>query len=353
MADRLKVQNIDDLDVRALLTRKINEGGKEVGRVADWDCLKVHGQFNCVTNYKTGTVTVTKDSRTIIGSGTDWTQSMVGRYFQSSAGQNWYRIIRFVSTTELTLETPVTEASGAGKKYIIWKRFYAVPSLYRKIKVLGKWFGAERVEQRDDQYLIDRSPQMTEGEPTDAAESGSDQIESSYSDGTVSLTKDSNILTGSGTLWFNNADPGDRVNVGTRTFRVKRVESDTRIIMFNSSPTTIASSLNQAYTIEKDNPIIFQLYPVPDAGYVIPITGYMRILDLVNENKDRFPFPEEFDAAILDSAEAARMRELDDAKWIQKQLELKGRIIDLKAMMRPSVQRSRIMSPEIQSRSNL
>lgn len=353
LADRLKVQNKEDGTVRAILARKINEGGKEVGRVHDWDCLKAHSQINCVENYSAGTVTTTNGSRTVTGSGTTWTSAMVGRYFKSSAGDNWYRIVRFVSTTELTLETPVTESSGGGRTYDIWKRFYHVPSLFRSVKVLGKWIGEQRLEQRDAQHVADRSPQETEGEPTDAYEAGSNEFAEPYTTGTVSMTKDENVLTGSGTSWLGNVEPGERIVVGTRTLRVKRVESDTRIVMFNHAPVTIAPGLSQTYRIEEDNPIGFQFYPAPDDEYVIPVFGFMRVFDLVNEDRDRFPFPEEFDAAILDAAEASRMRELDDVKWVQKQLELKGRITDLKAAMRGSKSRLRIMKPEIPSRGRI
>lgn len=350
LADRLKVKDVDNLSVKAILARKINEASKEVGRIHDWSCLKIHGSFNATPNYVTGTVTITNDSRVITGSGTTWTASMVGRYFQSSAGANWYRIVAFNSATELVLETPIVETSGGGKTYKIWKRFYYLSSNVRTVKIFGKWLSDSRVEIRSDNYLIDREQDMTRtGTPEMAVEAGVDPFVSAYSTGTITLTKDSNVLTGVGTSWLENVESGERITVGKNYYRVKRVESDTRIVMWNYSTVTVSGS---TYTIEKDAPMGFQLFPVPDTSYVIPYVGYSRVFDMINENKDRPPYPEDFDVVILDGAEASRMRETDDVKWIQKSLEFKGRIIDLKAMMNQGKARVRQIVPDIDRRGS-
>lgn len=351
LGDRLDVKNIDDGTVRSILARKINEGMKEVGRAHDWDQLKIHGSFNTVGNYTSGTVTITNGSNVVTGANTVWTSAMVGRYFQSASGSNWYRIIAVNSNTQIVLETAIVESTGTPSSYAIWKRFYYLPSNLRKVKIFGRWLSGQRIEQISENSLIDRKvDQSIIGEPCEAIDSGVEPFESSYAAGTGSLTKDSNVMTGTGTAWLGNVFPGERIVLGGRTFRVKRIESDTSIVMLNYSTSTLTG---QTYTIEKDNSIGFQLYPSPDKGYVIPYIGYARVFDMVNEDKDRPPFPEDFDGAILDGAEASRMRDLDDAKWIQKQAEFKGRVIDLKAMMKTSKQRVMQLSPNILSRINI
>jgi len=72
-------------------------------------------------DYTTGTVTVTNGSATITGSGTTFTQAMVGRYFRVTDGSEglWYRIATFTSTTVLVLENIYEGTSGAAKTYEI------------------------------------------------------------------------------------------------------------------------------------------------------------------------------------------------------------------------------------------
>lgn len=77
-----------------------------------------------IADYTTGTVTATNNSQTITGSGTTWTEAMVGRWFivddPTAPGQGyWYRISAFTSTTSLTLETSYEATTVAGATYRI------------------------------------------------------------------------------------------------------------------------------------------------------------------------------------------------------------------------------------------
>ena len=347
LADRLGVQDIGTSAVRNLLKRKINESYKEIARVFDWEHLRNTGEILSVPNYTDGTISVTVGSRAVTGSGTAWTSAMVGRYFQPSSEGNWYRIIAVTSVTALTLQTPIAGSSFSGT-YKIWKRFYYLPSRVRKVHLLNKWTTDQELEGRSQEYLQDFNVNIANtGEPTDYAPYGSDDFESSYATGSVTLTKDSNVAQGSNTLWLDNAEEGDRFVVSGNNYRIKRVESDTRIILLNYSTVDVA---NQPYTISKDNRIGFQFYPSPATAMVLPYDYYKRVFDMINETKDRPEFPEDFDIAIVDGAEASRMRDLDDPKWLQKQLEFTARIKDLRAkymVHSPKLQQAR---PFIRSR---
>lgn len=347
LADRLGVQDIGKPDVRALLTRKINEAYKEVARVFDWEHLRNAGELPTVPNYQDGTAAVVNGSRGVTGSGTAWTAAMVGRYFQPPTGQNWYRIMAVTSTTSLTLQTAIVDTSGSGN-YTIWKRFYYLPSRVRKVHLLGKWTTDGALEGRSQDYFSQLSPNIAAtGEPTDYAPYGVDDFESSYVEGSVTLANDSNVAQGNGTSWLNNAEEGDRLIISGVTLRVKRVESDTRIVLLNSSTIDVE---NSAYTISKDSRIGFQFYPSPAKAYVLPYSYYKRVFDMVNENKDRSELPEDFDMAIADGAEASRMRDLDDAKWLQKQLEFTARIKDLRAKYMVHTPKLQQAKPFIRSR---
>jgi len=70
-------------------------------------------------DYTTGTVTVTNNSATVVGSGTTWTASMVGRWFKANSDQYWYRIASFTDTTHITLETVFEGSTLIGDTYVI------------------------------------------------------------------------------------------------------------------------------------------------------------------------------------------------------------------------------------------
>lgn len=347
LADRLGVQDIGKPAVRSLLIRKINESYKEIARIFDWELLRNYGEILTVANYTAGTATYSNGSRLVTGTGTVWTAAMVGRFFKPGTGQNWYRIIAVTSTTALTLQTPIAETGSSGV-YTIWKRFYYLPARVRKIHLLNKWTGEGELQGQSQDYLQDQTVNVANtGEPCDYAPFGVDDFESSYSAGSVSLLQDSNVATGTLTQWLDNVEEGDKLNVSGITLRVKRVESDTRIILLNYSTVTAETA---SYTITKDNRIGFQLYPSPSTAMVLPYDYYKRVFDMVNETKDRAEFPEDFDIAIVDGAEASRMRDLDDPKWLQKQLEWTARIKDLRAkymVHTPKLQQAR---PRIRSR---
>ena len=77
-----------------------------------------------VSDYTTGTVAVTQNSRQIVGTGTTFTPAMVGRWFSitdtTAPGQGfWYSIISYTDATHLNLNQPYTGTTEASATYII------------------------------------------------------------------------------------------------------------------------------------------------------------------------------------------------------------------------------------------
>jgi hypothetical protein len=77
-----------------------------------------------VADYTTGTALPTYCDATIVGTGTTWTQAMVGRWFSITdttvPGQGyWYRIASFTDATHLELNRPWVEATAATSNYRI------------------------------------------------------------------------------------------------------------------------------------------------------------------------------------------------------------------------------------------
>lgn len=345
LANRLKLSKDENLVV---FPRKINDAYKEIARAYDWEHLRRSGELETIPNYTTGTVSVTNGSFTVNGSGTVWTSAMEGRYFQSQGGTVWYRISKVQSNTQLTLLSPYLDLTASAQTYSIWKRFYYLYSEVHRILEFGSWIRTGDLVDRPATYTSDVQENIsTAGEPVTFSPYGADPFERSYTDsGTVTLTNNSNLLSGAGTTFLGNAEPGDILQVGSTYFRVKRVESDTAIRLTTSAISDLPGS---TYSISKDNPIGIQLYFAANASYLFPFTYSKRVYDMVNDN-DRPELPEDFDMAILDGAEASRLRELNDTRWINKLQEYKARIQDLMSQRFVSRPRARVMAPKIHSR---
>lgn len=73
-------------------------------------------------DYTTGTVTVTNGSAAVVGSGTTWTASMVGRVLFITDGSQdgmGYKISAFTDATHITLENYYGGTTGGAKTYLI------------------------------------------------------------------------------------------------------------------------------------------------------------------------------------------------------------------------------------------
>lgn len=74
-----------------------------------------------VDDVKAGTVTVANGSTTIVNSGSNFTNAMVGRWFQVTDGTdgNWYQIATYDSATQLELANYYQGISEGGGTYVI------------------------------------------------------------------------------------------------------------------------------------------------------------------------------------------------------------------------------------------
>lgn len=72
-------------------------------------------------DYLTGTVTVSNGSTTVTGSGTVFTATMVGQWFQTTDGtdENFYKVASFTSGTQVDLENFYQGTSGGSKTFRI------------------------------------------------------------------------------------------------------------------------------------------------------------------------------------------------------------------------------------------
>lgn len=66
-----------------------------------------------------GTVTVTKDSAAIVGSGTDWDSTIEGKYIRIGTNPKWYTIYEVTDTTHLSLTQRYREPTASGQQFDI------------------------------------------------------------------------------------------------------------------------------------------------------------------------------------------------------------------------------------------
>src|SRR3990167_577506 len=199
-----------ETDAKTVLKVKsaLNFGKSEVSKYALWKHLEVpNNELLIIPNYITGTATCTKDSRTVtIGGGGSGSADFVGRYF--SRDSRIYEIID-VSGNTLTLKTPFIEDSGTGSFYI-WKKWYRVPSDIKAV-----------LPQEDYSDM-----------PAPFEIMGYDSYRTDYSN-QVTVTKNSNVLTGSGFL--DVVYPGDYIQIDSGIYRVKVIRSDTNLLLTNKA----------------------------------------------------------------------------------------------------------------------
>ena len=74
---------------------------------------------NALTNYDTGTISVTNGSNTITGSGTTWVAGHTGKRIKIEGSDKVFTFT-YVSATSGTLDTTVDRSTASGLDYIIW-----------------------------------------------------------------------------------------------------------------------------------------------------------------------------------------------------------------------------------------
>ena len=306
----------DDQEIRIDIASYFNLAYQEVSYSYFWEYLKRTGEFVAIPNYTTGTVTVTNGSPTVTGSGTVWTSAMQGRYFQVQDSDNWYRIAFVNSSTELFLESNVVEDSNSGKTYKIWKRFNYLHSEVRvlasidDLNIVGRQLNAAMQSGwYNTRQKLRSFSQHSFYQPFTVY--GADPYKAIYSTGTGSITKDSNVFTGTGTEFLANAGKGDIIKISSQFHRILRVESATRIVMVNYASETVSGG----YEIFKDNPIGIQLHATIDRDVIVPYTYFKRVYDLKNEDLDRTELSDDFNLCILDRAQALKMKDDNNDKW--------------------------------------
>lgn len=83
--------------------------------------------------YSTGSVSVTQGSIAVVGVGTTFDISMIGKYIRFGVTRGWYQIADFVDATHITLESTYADVTRSDSSFFIATRYYDLPAGVRWI----------------------------------------------------------------------------------------------------------------------------------------------------------------------------------------------------------------------------
>lgn len=354
LGNRVKDFDVTQTANKDIAKRYINRAYKWIYRSHRWEFRRTTGQVVIIPNV-TGSCSFTKftgtnedSARTVTISGAS--DSYKGRYFQIDGSSDWHKILYVdVAANKLYLETPILDSSGT--TYQIWKRFYYLPGDVGYITDFGRWDQAYgRLDFKDFTALADQVPNVSDtGFPDNFVPFGDDKYETSYKTGTIQGNQDENIITGVGTTWLGNVLPGDLLLASTFALTVKRVETNTRIILQNyipSSGDTAAIPTGSTYEIKRNVSLGFAFYPSRNNYLTLPFVYMDRAFDMVHETKDRPNLPDDlFDDVILTRAEYNLRRDKGDSTWVSVAQLYEALLSAAKEKVKVVEQRSASFSP--------
>ena len=336
---RVKSLDVNKPETRVYGLYALNIAFGEIWRAAWWTYRKKLGQVTLIPKYTTGTCSYTQGTKTVSFSGATLISSMAGRFWKPNNSSNSYLII-YVSGSSIYLSTEISEATASGQTYEIWKRFYYLNS---DVDMVLDGFNHEEstvINQRGDSHISSEyGAAYGDGSTSLISEFGGNQFnDSEYSTGTISLTANNKIATGSGTSWLSSGvSAGDVLVKDSKEYYIKRVETDERIVLHNYAIADVAEG--SSYVIRKKTPVGVQFYKTSENYRLIDYTYLTKPWKFVNEDYEHFPMDDDFEKVILERAESVILGDIDkDQKWINKLNTYQGMLtvlIDKKDVIRP------------------
>jgi len=307
-----------DTTVAARLLRWINNARRVLYRERDWDALKSYYQLNKTPDYNTGTVAITQDARVVTGSGTTFTSKMVGSYinfdYDTSSQSEWYRIVKFNSSTEIVIEADFIGATQTAVSFAIRKIFYRVPAAAGKLKNVGS-FSTPRVitEVGDRNFLKNQSHyQVSQGNASVYQLTGIWDKSDTYTTGTVDAAINATVLVGTSTVWMDEAIPGDIITIASQDYVIKTVDSDTQVTLY-AGLTVAAVGASYSLSTNRDSWVIRFSDQATGRG-IIPIEYYQHSFDLLVDSDSDF-FIRRHPEMIVEGAAIWEKRAQEDESW--------------------------------------
>lgn len=306
--------------VSARLTREINRAGEEIWRSRAWTFRWRTYRIITDVDVSSGSVTATNGSRTVTASGTPFLSNHVGWhiYFPGDATQNWYQVNVVTSTSQIELDVPYQGTTGSGKAYILRHLDYVLPTEISDLPSLTITYSGLPIEVIETTGFARLFPPfLATSYPTACAIIGSDSIPTTYSTGTVTGTINTSTLTGSGTSWLSNVYPGDDLTIGSYTYRVHTVKSDTSIILYNNLQVAASAS---SYTVTRKFGRVIRIFWPSSVNYTIEIAGLRKYAPLVND-ADSNELIDRMPEALIKKAALTELKSQNDRREMEASAE--------------------------------
>lgn len=294
------------------LKRWTNDSVRDFQNKNDWDWKSKTDYIKMQLVEKTGTVTVTADSRTVTGDGTAFASTHVGCFFKLDSDSEWYEIIARGSATSITLRHAYMRATAATKTFKIWKKLYYLNPDVEKVNdfYLDSSQRVMRKQNVDDGLAIQNG--WGSGDPDTVILHGVNRAISSYTTGTVSGTINTRTVTGASTEFLDNVAPGDEIVIGSYTYNVLTVDSDTQLTLVQNQLATSAASTTYSTYRRNVKGVEFNSTP-PTYSTLIRYTYQQKTFDMQNDN-DICEVPEQYLPIILEKAKSFAYGSLDDPR---------------------------------------
>ena len=293
-------KNSSDTAVKARLINQINDAAQEKWDEHDWSFRNRTYQLPLTADVTSGTMTATNGSQTVTASGTPFVSAAhTGGWirFNADAIPSWYQIRSVDSTSSVTLETPYQGTTGGSKAYVLKRTEYKLASEIWDLSSVAVSFNERPLTVSIDGGLtVPRND--SGGSPDEVVLQETDVLGSTYSTGTVTGTINTDTLTGVGTAWLTNVTEGDRITIGSYTYTIYRVVSDTSIRLYNALRLAASAS---TYTISTKFRRILKVEPSADQAYVLTVRGRRKYAPLVND-LDQNEFTERYWSPLLESS---------------------------------------------------
>ncbi len=246
-----------------------------------WPSQYREGWIPLVPLYTDGTITATNASRTVVGSGTAWSSIYNGS--KILIGGAYYKIASVTDGLTLVLTQPYQSTTNSGLSYQIWKDEYRV---YPEALSIGGFvdYNAERTmdEAWPRNMKVSFPVPQTNDDPTVYTVIGRNGSTTPYTTGTISGTINDKFITGLGTSWLDNIEPGFEMIIGIYTYHVKCVLSDTSIELYQYLKVAISAS---TYTARGKNSLIIR-FKEPTTQRIVHYWYWAKSYPLLNDSDE-------------------------------------------------------------------
>lgn len=352
-----KIPSIDskDANTRAQSIEYINFSLSEVWRASNWEFRKKNAQFVLEPAYDTGTASTTTFDGTNENAARTVTLSVAlpfdvkGRYFTPKNGSAYKIVTGNAGSLTLFLGAPVIDTDAVPAEFKIWRKFYYLRSDVDIVLDVRSLDGSGSLKYASSSKLSNSIGNLGDfGAPYTFSVYGIDPYDDvSYETGTVSITENGNTVTGTGTSFVGNVDAGDIFTVGGIRYTVKRVESNTQLILNNYVKNEIAAG--SSYSSKKKDVLGLPFFYNADSYKVIEYEYLTRSYDLLNEDYDDLNLDRDYIDAIVLGAQAMWLDTKDYSKYIQTVNLYQAKLNGLKLKKRVVAPRYRQFEPLIDS----